>query len=244
MQAGAEVTTLERCLNGVRPRGPESGSGGAAPGPPDPVSMGSGHEGRNQDVDYHLIEVETCGLNGVRPRGPESGLGRSTTYGFGTTSQWGLATRAGISVAAMWRTHELTESQWGPATRAGISRGWGSLRLLLGSCLNGVRPRGPESDATWGSLFRHLGCLNGVRPRGPESARPRRAAWRSASLSQWGPATRAGISSVSVRVVYATSAGLNGVRPRGPESGARPTIGCTGQTAVSMGSGHEGRNQL
>ncbi len=110
----------------------------------------------------------------------------------GFLPQWGPAARAGISdFLKGWVEAGRLAPQWGPAARAGIS-------------------------PTIASSGRHSSCLNGVRPRGPESVT---FTFRGCAVyePQWGPAARAGISNYGT-TRNAQTHSLNGVRPRGPES--------------------------
>ena len=179
--------------------------------------MGSGHKGRNQHYMIQLMVAIFC-LNGVRPQGPESGWcrrvrgrcprwwpqwGPATRAGirsrWGATRrgpsrpQWGPATRAGISTALSRMSRHLSGPQWGPATRAGIS--CASPTAPPGrTCLNGVRPQGPESVAAkMLGLRAVLIASMGSGHKGRNQSTFNHPAVSAIAPPQWGPATRAGI---------------------------------------------------
>ncbi len=233
------------CLNGVRPQEPESAvtaeSGGScsskpqwgpttragirceslseAPEPSRRASMGSGHEGRNQSTNHMKYR---CRLR---------------------TPQWGPATRAGISerqpvidgeqVASMGSGHE-GRNQPGGAFLSGEVR-----PASMGSGHEGRnQSRMPTLPAD--SAYRRL---NGVRPRGPESDGRDAEIRASADRTSMGSGHEGRNQVAGDRGRRRWVGGLNGVRPRGPESVHEPHEVPVPVADASMGSGHEGRNQ-
>ncbi len=144
----------------------------------------------------------------------------SETSKASSMPQWGPATRAGIRAHARADV-KVTEKvpQWGPATRAGIRQRNPSRGQHWKTCLNGVRPQGPESGV-----------------RGAASRHRRHASMGSGHNGR----TQLLYAMDANSSAHAASMG-SGHKGRNQSTSGGP-FERTGPVA-SMGSGHKGRNQ-